>query len=63
MINYIKELLEQHQIVLSLFYIQEYKLYEIVEILTSPTETVKSRLFYAIEKLNSIINNRNYEKP
>jgi len=53
LMNCIKELPEQQQIVLRLFYIQEYKLHEISEILSLAKGTVKSRLFYAREKLKS----------
>lgn len=60
--NCIKELPEQQQVVLRLFYIQEYKLHEIAEILSVSKGTVKSRLFYAREKLKSLLKNRNYEK-
>ncbi|MET2984328.1 RNA polymerase sigma factor [Aureibaculum conchae] len=61
-INCIKELPEQQQIVVRLFYIQEYTLHEIADILSLPKGTVKSRLFYAREKLKLKIKNRNHEK-
>ncbi|MDY7395470.1 RNA polymerase sigma factor [Aureibaculum sp. 2210JD6-5] len=61
-IDCIKELPEQQQIVLRLFYVEEYKLHEIADILSLPKGTIKSRLFYAREKLKLIIKNRNYEK-
>ena len=52
---------EHHQVVLRLFYIEQYKLHEIAELLKLSKGTVKSRLFYAREKLKTIIKNRNYE--
>ncbi len=51
----IKELPEHQQIVLRLFYLEQYKLYEIAELLKLSKGTVKSRLFYAREKLKTII--------
>ena len=50
------------QIVIRLFYIEAYSLNEICEILNLSKGTVKSRLFYAREKLKTIIKHRNYEK-
>ncbi len=50
------------QIVIRLFYTEEYSLNEICEILNLSKGTVKSRLFYAREKLKTIIKHRNYEK-
>ena len=52
---------EGQQIVLKLFYTEEYSLIEICEILGLSLGTVKSRLFYAREKLKTIIKNRNYD--
>lgn len=53
----IKQLPQEQQIVLKLFYTQEYSLKEISEILAIATGTVKSRLFHAREKLKEIIKN------
>lgn len=61
-INGIKNLPKNQQIVLQLFYMQEYSLREIAEILSLSTGTVKSRLFYAREKLKQILKNRSHEK-
>lgn len=58
----IKELPIHQQVVLNLFYIEEYNIKEISEIVNVSTGTVKSRLFTAREKLKLILNNRNYEK-
>lgn len=60
--NCIYDLPEQQQVVVRLFYIQEYSLKEIADILSISKGTVKSRLYYAREKLKLIIKNRNYEK-
>jgi len=51
----IKSLQENQQIVLRLFYIQEYSLKEISDILDVSVGTVKSRLFHAREKLKTIL--------
>ncbi len=58
----IKELSVNHQIVLNLFYLEEYSIKEISEIINVSLGTVKSRLFTARENLKSIIKNRNYEE-
>jgi len=52
---------EGQQIVLKLFYTESYSILEICEILKLSKGTVKSRLFYAREKLKTIIKNRNHE--
>ena len=51
----IKRLPEDQQIVLRLFYTQEYSLKEIAEILNLSVGTVKSRLYHAREKLKKIL--------
>lgn len=51
----IAELPKNQQIVLRLFYTQEYSLKEISTILEISVGTVKSRLFHAREKLKSIL--------
>ncbi len=51
----IKSLPDNHQIVLRLFYTEQYTLKEIAEILNVSMGTVKSRLFHAREKLKTII--------
>lgn len=58
----IKTLSNQKQKVLELFYIQEYTIKEISEIIDISIGTVKSRLFHAREKLKSTLKNRNYEE-
>ncbi|NNC70869.1 MAG: RNA polymerase sigma factor [Flavobacteriaceae bacterium] len=58
----IKELPENQQAVLQLFYVEEYSVLEISKILNISRGTVKSRLFYAREKLKSILKNKNHEK-
>jgi len=51
----IKSLPNNQQIVLRLFYTQEYSLIEIGNILDISVGTVKSRLFHAREKLKTIL--------
>ncbi len=51
----IKELSEDHRVVLRLFYMENQSLKEISEILEITVGTVKSRLYHAREKLKSII--------
>lgn len=53
----IKKLPENQQIILRLFYVEEYSILEISKILNISKGTVKSRLFYAREKLKSIVKN------
>lgn len=50
------------QQILNLFYLQEFSIKQIGEILEISTGTVKSRLFTAREKLKVILKNRNDEK-
>jgi len=51
----IKRLPEQQQIVLQLFYTENYSVHEICEILNCSQGTIKSRLFYAREKLKQLL--------
>jgi RNA polymerase sigma-70 factor (ECF subfamily) len=51
----IRELHQDQQLVLRLFYTQEYSLKEISDILELPVGTVKSRLYNAREKLKTIL--------
>lgn len=51
----IKTLPETQQIVIRLFYMQDYSLKEISAILNISEGTVKSRLFHAREKLKQIL--------
>lgn len=57
----IGQLPEEQQMVIRLFYTESYNQNEISEILNISKGTVKSRLFYAREKLKTIIKYRNYE--
>lgn len=57
----IKKLPEQQQVVISLFYVEDYSLKNISELLGISIGTAKSRLFHAREKLKTILKNRNYE--
>ncbi|MEO9510667.1 MAG: RNA polymerase sigma factor [Flavobacteriaceae bacterium] len=57
----IKELPENQQMVLKLFYLEEYSLKEIGSILEISVGTAKSRLFHAREKLKTILKNKTYE--
>jgi RNA polymerase sigma-70 factor (ECF subfamily) len=47
--------------VLTLFFLQDLSIDEIAEVLTVPTGTVKSRLFYARQQLREILEESNYE--
>ncbi len=58
----IETLPNDQQIVLRLFYTEEYALKEIAHILEISVGTVKSRLFHAREKLKTIINKKDYGK-
>lgn len=58
----IKDLPQNQQMVLRLFYLEEYSLKEIGDILNISVGTTKSRLFHAREKLKKIIKTRNHEK-
>lgn len=57
----IKTLSENQQMVIKLFYVQDYSLKEISDILNISVGTAKSRLFHAREKLKQLIKYRNYE--
>ncbi len=57
-LNAIKSLPDNQQIVLRLFYIEDYSLNEISKTLNLSKGTVKSRLFYAREKLKTILKNK-----
>jgi RNA polymerase sigma-70 factor (ECF subfamily) len=57
----IKDLPQDQQVVLRLFYLEEYSLKEISEIVNKSAGTVKSRLYHAREKLKTILKNRNHE--
>lgn len=61
LINLIQSLPIAQQTVLKLFYVQEYTLKEIADILTIKYGTVKSRLFHARETLKTILKNKYYE--
>lgn len=53
----IKELPKNQQMVLQLFYTEEYSLKEIADILEISVGTAKSRLFHAREKLKKLLKN------
>lgn len=55
------ELPENQQVVLKLFYLESYSIIQISKILKVSKGTVKSRLFYAREKLKIIIKHINHE--
>ncbi|MFI1771497.1 RNA polymerase sigma factor [Thalassobellus citreus] len=57
----IKELPQHQQVVIRLFYVQDYSLKEISDILNISVGTAKSRLFHAREKLKQTLKNKNYE--
>jgi RNA polymerase sigma factor (sigma-70 family) len=54
----INTLSEHHQMVINLFYVEDYSLQQIGEILGISIGTAKSRLFHAREKLKSIIKDK-----
>ncbi len=58
----IKTLPEHQQMVIRLFYVEDYTLKEIGQILNISVGTAKSRLFHAREKLKQILKIRNYER-
>jgi len=58
----IKALPKNQQVVINLFYVQDYKLNEMSKILDISVGTVKSRLFHAREKLKQILKHKDYEK-
>ncbi|WP_431166203.1 RNA polymerase sigma factor [Tenacibaculum halocynthiae] len=57
----IQKLPENQKIVIQLFYIQNYSLNEISELINISVGTAKSRLFHAREKLKTILKHINYE--
>ncbi len=57
----IRELSFEQQQVVRLFYLKEFSLTEIADLLKIKKGTVKSRLFHAREKLKTILKDRNYE--
>lgn len=58
LLSAIKELPENQQMVLKLFYTEEYSLKEIAEILEISVGTTKSRLYHAREKLKKILKDK-----
>ena len=60
-LNALHELPNNQQIVLRLFYLESYSIIKISKILNVSKGTVKSRLFYAREKLKTILKNGNHE--
>ena len=58
----IKNLPNEQQAVLKLFYLESYKIHQIAEILDIAKGTVKLRLFTAREKLKSILKTNTYER-
>lgn len=62
LLNAISALSKEQQMVIRLFYLESFTLIEICKLLNLPKGTVKSRLFYAREKLKTILKLRNYEK-
>lgn len=61
-IRAINNLPENQQVVLKLFYVEDYSVLEISNILNVSAGTIKSRLFYAREKLKSLLKNKDHEK-
>ena len=61
LLKMVNELPEQQQVVIRLFYVQDYSLKEISDMLNISVGTTKSRLYHAREKLKQILKHRNYE--
>ena len=61
MLKAIKSLSSDQQMVLKLFYVEEYSLKEISKLLKISIGTTKSRLFHAREKLKQQLKHRHYE--
>lgn len=61
LLNAVRLLPNEQQVVLRLFYVEEYTLKDISLLLEISVGTVKSRLFHAREKLKEQFKNRNYE--
>ncbi|MCF7560901.1 RNA polymerase sigma factor [Sabulilitoribacter multivorans] len=61
LLSTLKTLPEHQQVVIKLFYVQDYSLKDISGLLNISVGTAKSRLFHAREKLKLILKNRNYE--
>ncbi|RLD25884.1 MAG: RNA polymerase sigma factor [Bacteroidetes bacterium] len=57
----INSLSEYHQMVINLFYVEDYSLNQIGEILDISIGTAKSRLFHAREKLKTLIKANNWQ--
>lgn len=57
----IKKLPQKQQVVLRLFYMEEFTIKQISDVLNISAGTIKSRLFTARESLKTILKNRNYE--
>lgn len=58
----ILELPDDHQTVLHLFYLEDFSIKQISDIMQLPSGTIKSRLFTAREKLKIIIKSKNHEE-
>tara|TARA_R110002050_G_scaffold24083_2_gene64239 strand:+ start:28754 stop:29311 length:558 start_codon:yes stop_codon:yes gene_type:complete len=61
LLKLIKELPQHQQVVIRLFYLEDYSLKEISNILKISVGTAKSRLFHAREKLKTTLKNIHYE--
>jgi len=61
LLNAVRLLPNEQQVVLRLFYVEEYTLKDISLLMEISVGTVKSRLFHAREKLKEQFKNRNYE--
>ncbi|TWO31465.1 sigma-70 family RNA polymerase sigma factor [Seonamhaeicola sediminis] len=62
LLNAIKKLPLHQQMVIRLFYVEDYSLKDISKSLNISEGTSKSRLYHAREKLKLILKNRHYEK-
>ena len=60
-LNALHNLPDNQQLVIKLFYLESYSIIEISKLLKVSKGTIKSRLFYAREKLKTIIKHKDHE--
>jgi len=59
---HMRQLSDSQRIILSMFYMENYTIREIGQVLSIPAGTVKSRLYHAREQLKKHLKKMNYEK-
>ena len=60
--QFLEKLPSAQKAILTLFYLEKQSIKQIAEILDVPSGTIKSRIFYARERLKNIIKKSNYER-